>query len=400
MLYTSGNPTDSTLADSRIVAQPVDRPADRRVVLENASHARFSAGHLLYLSGNALMAVPFDPDKTQVTGPPFTVVEAVSNSRYIGAAQAAVSRQGTLVYLPPGGGGTFVTLASVNRAGASSPIAAVKGMLTGIRLSHDGRRIVFSSNEADTDVFVYDLTRQALKRLTYTPEFEGNPVWTRDGTRVVYASERGPAVQMLWKRWDNPRGAPGALAQRPTEDEALAPGKYARIPHAWSPDGGLLAFTENHPDSRRDIWLMPAAPGSKSFPFVVSPFEDNAPTFSPDGQWLAYQSNESGGDEIYARRIKGDSTRVQISSAGGAAPRWAANGDLFYWFAGKMFVITARPKGETLEVGKPKELFSVGALPNYDVIADGQQLLMLQPGGGTYPKDLVVVENWAPRPPR
>ena len=145
---------------------------------------------------------------------------------------------------------------------------------------------------------------------------------------------------------------------------------------------------------------MPAAPGSKSFPFVVSPFEDNAPTFSPDGQWLAYQSNESGGDEIYARRIEGDSTRIQISPAGGVAPRWAANGDLFYWFGGKMFVIAARPKGETLEVGKPKELFSVGALPNYDVIADGQQLLMLQPGAGTYPKDLVVVENWVPRQPR
>jgi Tol biopolymer transport system component len=400
VLYTSGNPTDNTLADSRIMAQPIDRAADRRVVVENGSQARYSAGHLLYFSGNALMAVPFDPGKAQVTGAAFTVVDAVSGSRFIGAAQAAVSRQGTLVYLPPGGGGTFMTAAWVTRAGTSSPIAAVKGMLTGIRLSPDGRRIAFSSSDADADVFVYDLTRQALKRLTYTSEFEGNPVWTRDGTRVVYASERGPAVQMLWKRWDDPRGAPGALAQRPVEDEALAPGDYARIPHAWSPDGALLAFTENHPDSRRDIWLMPAAPGGKSFPLVVSPFEDNAPTFSPDGQWVAYQSNESGGDEIYARRIKGDSTRVQISPAGGAQPRWAPNGDLFYWFGGKMFVIAAHSKGEALEVGEPTELFTVGPMPNYDVAADGQQLLMLQPGGGTPPKDLVVVEQWASRPPR
>ena len=200
---------------------------------------------------------------------------------------------------------------------------------------------------------------------------------------------------MFWKRWDDPRGAPGALAQRPAEDEALAPGEYARIPHAWSPDGRLLAFTENHPESRRDIWLMPGGADAKSFPLVVSPFEDNHPTFSPDGQWLAYASNESGGDEVYARRIEGDSARIQISPAGGAAPRWAANGDLFYWFGGKMFVVPVRPTPNTLEIGNHKELFALGALPFYDVTADGQQLVMLQPGGGTYPRELVVVDNWA-----
>ena len=400
VLYTSGNPTDTTLSDNRIVAQSLDNSADRRVLLENASFARYSAGHLIYLSGNSLVASRFDPDAVQIIGAPFTVVDVVSSSRYIGAAQMTVSRQGTLVYLPPGGGGTSMTLAWVNREGTATPIAGVKGLLTSIRLSPDGRRVAFSSNEGDADVYVYDLTRQALKRITFAPVFEGNPVWTRDGTRIVYASERGPAVQMFWKRWDDPRGAPGALAQRPAEDEALAPGEYARIPHAWSPDGRLLAFTENHPESRRDIWLMPAAADAKSFPLVVSPFEDNNPTFSPDGQWLAYGSNESGGDEIYARRIEGNSARIQISPAGGAAPRWAANGDLFYWFGGKMFVVPVRPTPNTLEIGSHKELFATGALPFYDVTADGQQLLMLQPGEGTYPRELVVVDNWAPRPPR
>jgi serine/threonine-protein kinase len=398
VLYTSGNPTDTTLSDSLIVAQSVDNPANRRVLLENSSYARYSAGHLIYLSGNALVAARFDPDDARIIGAPFTVVDVASSSRYIGAAQMAVSRQGTLVYLPPGGGGTSMTLAWVNRQGVASQIAGVKGLLTSVRLSPDGRRIAFSSSEGDADVHVYDLTRQSLKRITFTPDFEGNPVWARDGSRLLYASERGPGVQMFWKRWDDPRGAPGALAQRAAEDEALAPGAFARIPHAWSPDARLLAFTENHPDSRRDIWLMPAQAGAKSFPFVVSPFEDNNPVFSPDGQWLAYQSNESGGDEIYARRIEGDSPRIQISSSGGFAPRWAANGDLFYWMAGKMFVVSVRPNQNTLEVGEHKELFSVSPLPFYDVTADGQQLLMLQPGGAPYPKDLVIVDNWVPRP--
>jgi serine/threonine-protein kinase len=400
VLYTSGNPTDTALSDNRIIAQSVDNSADRRVLLENASYARYSAGHLIYLSGNSLVASRFDPDTAQIIGAPFTVVDVVSSSRYIGTAQIAVSRQGTLVYLAPGGGATSMTLAWVNREGTATPIGGVKGLLTSVRLSPDGRRVAFSSSEGDADVHVYDLTRQALKRITFTPLFEGNPVWAPDGTRIVYASERGPAVQMFWKRWDDPRGAPGALAQRPAEDEALAPGEHARIPQAWSPDGRLLAFTENHPDSRRDIWLMPAGRAVESFPLVVSPFEENHPTFSPDGQWLAYMSNESGGDEIYARRIEGDSARIQISPAGGAAPRWAANGDLFYWSGGKMFVVPVRSTPSTLQIGGHQELFALSALPFYDVTADGQQLLMLQPGGGAYPKDLVLVDNWAGVPSR
>ena len=179
MLYTSGNPTDTTLSDNRIVAQSLNNSADRRVLLENASFARYSAGHLIYLSGNSLVASRFDPDAVQVIGAPFTVVDVVSSSRYIGAAQMTVSRQGTLVYLPPGGGGTSMTLAWVNREGTATPIAGVKGLLTSIRLSPDGRRVAFSSNEGDADVYVYDLARQALKRITFAPVFEGNPVWTR-----------------------------------------------------------------------------------------------------------------------------------------------------------------------------------------------------------------------------
>jgi hypothetical protein len=106
-------------------------------------------------------------------------------------------------------------------------------------------------------------------------------------------------------------------------------------------------------------------------------------------------SNESGGDEIYARRVEGNSAPIQISRAGGSVPRWAANGDLFYWSAGKMFVLPVRPTLNTLAIGRPKELFAVSALPFYDVTADGQHLVMLQPAGEAYPRELVLVDNWA-----
>ena len=127
--------------------------------------------------------------------------------------------------------------------------------------------------------------------------------------------------------------------------------------------------------------LMPAAAGRQELSSGGLTVRGRQSTFSPDGQWLAYVSNESGGDEIYARRIEGNSARIQISPAGGAAPRWAANGDLFYWFSGKMFVGAGSSHSRRTRDRQPQGASFFGALPFYDVTADGQQLLMLQPAG-------------------
>ena len=178
-----------------------------------------------------------------------------------------------------------------------------------MRLSPDGRRVAISMSDANADVNIYDLARGTFSRITYSPDYEGNAVWTPDGTRITFASERGPGVQMFWKRWDDPRGRPGALAQANGPDEPLAPGIYARIPQAWTTDGKYLAFTENHPDTRRDIWILPIAAGARPYPLVTTPFEDSQPVFSADGKWLAYQSNESGDDEVYARSFQQPSGR-------------------------------------------------------------------------------------------
>ena len=394
VVFTAGNPTDNNFSDAEIVVQSLVEPKERRVLVSGAAHARYAAGHLVYLSGHSLVAAPFDAQRLHVTGAPSSVVDGLSTSIYVGAAQFAVSRQGSLIYLPPGGSGPQTSLAWVSRDGGVTSIAGIRGLFTGVRLSPDGRRAALNVNEGDADVRVYDLLRGTSSRITYSAQFEGNPVWTPDGARIAFASERGPGVQMYWKRWDDPRGAPGALAQAGGQDEPLAPGEYSRIPHAWSADSRYLAFTENHPDTRRDIWILPMAPGAKTRAVVTTPFEDSQPAFSPDGKWLAYQSNESGDDEVYARPLERSVDRMQISVAGGTAPRWAANGELFYWHHGAMVAVALTSTGETLTVGPQKPLFDVAQVPSYDVTSDGQRLLMLRPDYAQSPRQLVLVHQW------
>jgi hypothetical protein len=147
-----------------------------------------------------------------MTGSPVVVLDRLFRSSFVGAGQFAVSSEGSLAYLPDNGFQSQVSLMWVNRKGDASPVGDVKRSYTAARLSPDGTRIAVHVDDGDSDVWVYEPARGTLSRVTYRPEFEGNPVWTTDGTRIVFASDRGPGLQLFWKRWDDPR-----------EDEPLAP---------------------------------------------------------------------------------------------------------------------------------------------------------------------------------
>ncbi len=252
------------------------------------------------------------------------------------------------------------------------------------RLSPDGRRIAVHVEAATSDVWVYDLTRGTFSRVTNGPEFEGNPVWSADGARIVFASDRGPALQLFQKPWDDSR-----------QEEAMAPGEFARVPHSWSPDGRFLAFTENHPETGRDIWIVPAARDAQPYRFLVSSSDDNQPVFSPDGKWLAYHSDESGTrDEVYVRPVAGAGGRIQISTAGGSTPRWSANGELFYRQSDrKMIAVRFKAGSDPLEVVTTTPLFEGNYLASYDVASDGQRFLMIRAEPSEYPGHLVLVQH-------
>jgi Tol biopolymer transport system component len=233
---------------------------------------------------------------------------------------------------------------------------------------------------------VYDVDRATLSRLTFDPGFEGNPVWTADGTRIVYASEQGPGLQLFWKRWDDPR-----------EETAFVAGSYARVPHAATVDGRYLTFTENHPKTRRDIWILPMDGGAPEA-LLASPFEENSPAISRDGKLLAYHSNESGRDEIYVRSFSGSARRIQISDTGGAMPRWAEGGELFYRRGATLSSVRIQEGPAGPEAGPIRTVLE-GDYVSYDVTPDGKKFLMIQ-GSPPRPMQLIFVQGWEVSPKR
>jgi len=360
---------------------------ERKVVLENARQARYlSTGHLVYeqsITGN-LMAVPFDLATLEVTGDSVPVVQGVRQTT-TGFVDYSISDNGTLVYVPSTGG-LDGTLVWVDRQGLATPLIEDRQAYRRPRLSPDGQRVAVAfQSEANSDIWIYDIGRGTRMRLTV----EGNnesPVWTPDGTRVTFWSDRDGIQDLYLKPADGSGQA--ELLLNMNSGNIL-------IPTSWSPDGESLAFYDV--TSSRDIWVLPR--GGDGAPFVVTAFNEGSPLFSPDGRWLAYGSNESGRDEIYVQPYPGPGVKWPISTEGGTEPRWSADGrELFYRLGDKMMVVEVQSE-PAFTSGRPQLVFEVPylrdqfATSNYDISPDGQRFLMIKADQAEVPQ-INVVLNW------
>jgi serine/threonine-protein kinase len=333
-----------------------------------------ASGHVLYGQAGNLVAVPFNSQRLEVTGATVPVIEGVMQNTVIGSAQYSASATGSLVYIPGGVQVSQLGLVWVNRNGAAEPLAAPPHGYVNPRLSPDGRRVAVGITEADSQVWLYDLFRKTLTRLT----FEGNnnlvPFWTPDGKRIVFTSNKEGQRNLFWQLADGGGGL-----------ERLTTSEYQNLPGSWSADGQLLAFAQLTPDMGYDIWVLRAS-DRKVQPFLQTRFNEGSPQFSPDGRWLAYFSDESGRREIYVQPYPGPGGKWQISTEGGTEPLWNRNGrELFYRNGNKMMAVevTTQP---IFSPGTPKVLFEgqyqllpLISTPNYDVAPDGQRFLMLKP---------------------
>jgi eukaryotic-like serine/threonine-protein kinase len=395
-IHRGGGNTDDNVI---VVLNP--RTKEKKVVLEHAGIAQYvstgpvsTAGHLVYYDPRtaSLLAVPFDADRLAVRGSPVPVVDAVRST--VGPfGDFSISDSGTLVYVPgTAKGRTASTLVWVDRAGTEqqlgAPPRAYGSNLTAPRLSPDGHRIAVTIAGDSDDVWVYDQDRGTLERVTSEGNSRG-PVWTPDGKRLVY--ERSP-------------GADSAVLSVPV-DSSAAPSviatqnKASILPSSISPDGRLmLGFFPID----KGLWvldLVEGAPGGpKLRPFLDSKFAKFNPSFSPDGKWVAYRSDETGRSEIYVTPYPGPGGRFQISTDGGQFPRWAGDGrELFYRNQAddKMMAVEIQTE-PTFRAGKPTVLFERRYGNGYDVSPDGKRFLMVKPAGGEQaPTDqLNVVLNW------
>jgi eukaryotic-like serine/threonine-protein kinase len=376
----------ATAGAARIVVQSLSS-GERRDLVPGGTAPRYATtGHLIYAQGGNLMVAPFDPQRLQITGAAAPILEGVLQSGFTGGVQYSLSDTGSLVYVP-GGGLAAQRLVWVSRNGTEQALAAPPRGYIYPRISPDGRRVAVSIAEEGNQEWVYDFSRDTLTRLTFGGSLNYNSVWTPDGKRIAFMSNREGTPNIYWQLADGSGGL-----------ERLTASEYTQPPRSFSPDGQLLAFAEIDPTTGYDIWVLRLS-DRKAEPFLRTPFNESVPSFSPDGHWLAYVSDESGHYEVYVQPYPGPGAKYQISTEGGTEPVWNPNGkELFYRSGDKMMAVdvTTLP---SFSVGRPRMLFQGPYLPTavtfpyFDVSADGQRFLMIKPSEQK-PTQIVVVQNW------
>jgi Tol biopolymer transport system component/tRNA A-37 threonylcarbamoyl transferase component Bud32 len=373
----------------------LDRPLEKIQLTTNSFNALYAPprgpypGYLLFLRENTLVAQPFDPERGQLSGEaaPVPGAEAVSFAGGTNSAYFSVSNQGALVF---GHGNDRYQLTWFNREGKVLSRLGQPDRYLSIRISPDGKGVAATRTDAagrGGDVWRIEFTGAAPNRLT----FDGNgyrTAWSPDGGRIFYSSNGG---MFETEASGVGQGKPVIQTQHPayTSD--------------WSPDGRYLMYAEASPETQGDLWIVPTAGDRKPVPYLKTPFNELDGQFSPDGKWVAYTSDESGGrNEVYVRAFPAGAAKFPVSNSGGGLPRWRQDGrELFYRaLDGRLMAASVRPVAQGLEFGTPAALFAtvppagLFAYP-YDVSPDGQRILALAPAAGEAGSSLLtVLINW------
>jgi serine/threonine-protein kinase len=356
------------------------RTGETKVVQRGGYYPQYSTnGYLLYVHEATLFALPFDSNKLDVNGQPVPALEGVLSTPINGAAQFNVAANGTLVHLAGASVIPGIAIDFLTRDGKTRPLRPTLAGYFNLMFSPDGRRLAFEMTDQQYDIWVYEWERDTMTRLTFDPAQDRRPVWTPDGRRIVFSSQRADKAtfNLYWVRADG-TGEP----QRLTES------KNAQFPTSWHPSGKFLAYYELRPQTA-DLMILPMEgdeasgwkPGQPTA-FLATPFSESEAIFSPDGRWIAYQSDESGKREVYVRPFPGPGGKWQVSTNGGMVPKWSKTGkELFFeTLDNKIMFATYKVEGDSFRSDKPQLLSDIitvadrGGLPAFDLHPDGQRL--------------------------
>jgi serine/threonine-protein kinase len=357
-----------------------DKEGGRKTLVRGGTWGRYlPSGHLVYLNQGTVFAVPFDLGRLEVQGTPTPVLENVAYSAARGSAPIDFSRTGTLVSQSGKAGSGLVTVQWLDESGNTRPLIPVPGTYLSPTLSPDESRLALTS---EGDIWVYELGRGEMTRVTFGGGYTG-PVWTTDSRYLVFRSARG----MLWVRADG-TAPPRVLGQG--------------LPWSFMRDGKRLAFNLFSPANVDDIWTMPVESSSSGLRagkpelFLQSPFHERGPTFSPDGRWIAYMSNESGKYEVYVQAFPDRHGKQQISKDRGLYPAWSHNGrELFFLSKGVLMAASYQARGDSFVVEKPRVWFgkpipNFGPTMSYDPAPDGRIVALMPADAPEEPRDRVI----------
>jgi eukaryotic-like serine/threonine-protein kinase len=365
-------------ADRATIEVQSIRGGDRKMLVRGGTFGRYLAsGHLTYVNQGTLYAVPFDLAALAIDGVPAPVLDDVSYSPLFGYAQVDVAQTGTLLFRR-GAESELSVVDWIDRSGKRTSLVAKPGRYGWLRLSPDGRRLALTATESGvSSILIYDVQKGETTRVTTRPGDYSGLTWLPNGDVLAF----GGAAGMGWVRPD-----------RPGEATPLMDVRTAQTPWSVEPGGRRLAYYEKNPDSGFDLWTAAITAhrdrltlGAPEL-FLRTPAFEVYPSFSPDGRWIAYGSNESGAWEIYVRRFPDNGTKVRISNSGGVIPRWSLNRrELLYRTDGqRLMVAPYKAAGDSFVSDSPRPwspqlLADTGVLPNFDLAPDGERILALVP---------------------
>jgi Tol biopolymer transport system component len=361
----------------KIVVQSL-RSRERKELFTGDTAQYLPTGHLVYAVDNNLYAVPFDPGKLKVTGGPIPMVEGVLRGT---APQYAVSNSGTLIYVPETmDSAGRRTLVWADREGKEEPLPAPANHYNDyFKISPDGTRVALSIHNADGngDIWIYDLVRGTMTRLTFDEARAGDVRWTLDGKRIIFGyAPRGRNYGIYWK----------SAAGTGKADQIASFPNGGIWPESLSSDGNTLLFGQyNDANTNSNIGMLSLESDRTPKLLLQEKYDEGDPEISPDGRWIAYQSNESGRWEIFVRSFPDvdSGERWQVSTSGGESPVWSPNGkELFYRSPDAIMAVSVETK-PGFKPGKSKILFLNKYGGPFDIHPDGKRFLILKPPAPT-----------------
>jgi serine/threonine protein kinase/Tol biopolymer transport system component len=364
-------------------------------VVDGGFFGRYVPGFLLYAKGGRMYAAPFDPKHATATGPGRPVLEDLYTSSTSAYAAFDVSAEGTLAYIPASVADASRELVWVDRDGRVEPVTGESRRFVDLALSPDGRNVAVTILGDSLDLWTLDVRRGTLSRLTTSPGTEFCPVWAREGSEILFVVDRPP--------FEIHRIPFGSAA--PEEPLWKEPAREDTVVYAVSPDGRFVGYQVTEPVTGKNLWVRQADGRAPARPFRATRAVEQFLTFSPDGRWAAYESDETGRPEVYVEAFPGPGERRQVTADGGAEPVWARNGDLFYRHDADVRVVGTRTE-KGLEFAPPTTMFSMPPYRSsdngrtYDVTADGRRVIVIRTPEATAPRRIEIVTDWLAELPR